>query len=192
MIIGKSGTKPAPIAVPLDREIIYRLPTYEEVWMTFHDLGADEDGAVTTRFVVDDGPTVESRFVAPAGCPDRNKARFEHDNAELLKVGYCCEKPKLPSDVIEAAALAVFKSTFHPIDAANAELVAQKREEWNRDWERAEDGARAALEAGRQWFFEVLALDPLAREAFERAVRPAMLVQAGVDMRPGAMTQVDS
>lgn len=51
------------------------------------------------------------------------------------------------SDFLERVALAIFKSTFHPDDAANEALVAQKRAEWPEDWRRAERAARAALES---------------------------------------------
>jgi len=54
------------------------------------------------------------------------------------------------SEMLERVALAVFKSYFHPDDAANDALVAEKRLEWAADWRRAERSARAAIEAMRE------------------------------------------
>lgn len=49
-------------------------------------------------------------------------------------------------EIIEKVALAIFKSTFHPSDAANETLIAEKRVEWPQDWRRAERAALAAIE----------------------------------------------
>lgn len=45
----------------------------------------------------------------------------------------------------EWVAMEIFKSTFHPDDAANAALVAKKREEWPEDWRRAVRAAQAVV-----------------------------------------------
>lgn len=54
------------------------------------------------------------------------------------------------SEMIERVALAIFKSNFHPDDAANEALIAEKRAEWPGDWCRAERQARTAIEAMRE------------------------------------------